>query len=125
IPAAAGLISSITLLMLYLYESQRALEAGYGKYVLAALMLFLSFMMFSKFKYPSFKTVNWRTEHSLPRFFVVAAVLGLTILYYQWMLAVLFVGYLLYGFLRPFISLAWRRELEEDDDDEAEQAVRN
>jgi CDP-diacylglycerol--serine O-phosphatidyltransferase len=32
--------------------------------------------------------------------------------------AVMFVSYLLYGFLRPFISRAWRREIEEEDDDE-------
>ena len=31
--------------------------------------------------------------------------------------AVMFVSYLLYGFLRPFLSRAWRRELEEDEDE--------
>jgi CDP-diacylglycerol--serine O-phosphatidyltransferase len=30
--------------------------------------------------------------------------------------AVMFVSYLLYGFLRPFISRAWRREIEDEDD---------
>ena len=30
----------------------------------------------------------------------------------------MFVSYLLYGFLRPFISRAWRREIEEDGEDE-------
>ncbi len=122
IPAAAGLICSITLLMLHLYENQRALEAGYGKYLLIGLMLFLSFMMFSRFKYPSFKGIDWRTQHSMGRFVVLVGLLALVLLYYQWMLAVLFVGYLLYGFLRPFLSLAWRRELEEDDEDESETA---
>ena len=32
----------------------------------------------------------------------------------------MFVSYLLYGFLRPFISRAWRREIEEDDDDSSQ-----
>ena len=30
----------------------------------------------------------------------------------------MFVSYLLYGFLRPFISRAWRREIEEDEEDD-------
>ena len=66
IPAAAGVIASITLFMLWLDEGQRTI--GHWKYVLPPLMLFLSFMMFSKFRYPSFKAVNWRTTRSIPRF---------------------------------------------------------
>jgi CDP-diacylglycerol---serine O-phosphatidyltransferase len=30
----------------------------------------------------------------------------------------MFVSYLLYGFLRPFLSRAWRREIEEEEEDE-------
>jgi CDP-diacylglycerol--serine O-phosphatidyltransferase len=33
---------------------------------------------------------------------------------YEWMPAVLFLAYLLYGFLRPWISHQWRREIEEE-----------
>ena len=75
-------------------------------------MVFLAFMMFSKFEYPSFKGFNWRTQFSLPKFVGMVVVLWLTIIYITWMPAVLFVTYLLYGFLRPFISRAWRREIE-------------
>ena len=32
----------------------------------------------------------------------------------------MFVSYLLYGFLRPFISRAWRREIEDEEDDTPE-----
>jgi CDP-diacylglycerol--serine O-phosphatidyltransferase len=39
------------------------------------------------------------------------------ILYY--VLPLFFTGYLLYGFVRPHISRAWRKEIEEDDDSEA------
>jgi CDP-diacylglycerol--serine O-phosphatidyltransferase len=118
IPAAAGLISSITLFLLSQYQRESDLAAGFGGIVLAVLMVFLSFMMFSKFEYPSFKGLNWRTQFSLPKFLGVVLLLGATIIYYQWMPAVIFVSYLLYGFLRPFISRAWRREIEEEDDDE-------
>ncbi|PAW77691.1 MAG: CDP-diacylglycerol--serine O-phosphatidyltransferase [Verrucomicrobia bacterium Tous-C9LFEB] len=118
IPAGAGLISSITLVILHFYDNIPALEAGYAKYALAGLMIFLSWMMFSKVKYPSFKSVNWRTQHSIPKFILVAALLFLVILYYKWMFAVIFISYLLYGFFRPFLSHAWRREIEEEDEAE-------
>jgi len=112
IPAAAGMIASLTLFMLWLDEGQRTI--GRWKYALPGLMLFLSFMMFSKFRYPSFKAVNWRTTQSIPRFFFVIALLALTVKFYHWMAAVLFLTYLLYGFLRPFLSPKRRRVIEEE-----------
>jgi len=118
IPAAAGLISSITLLIISNYSNEAELKAGYADVGLSALMVFLAFMMFSKFEYPSFKGFNWRTQFSLPKFLGAVVVLLFTIYYITLMPAVLFVSYLLYGFLRPFISRAWRREIEEDEDDE-------
>jgi CDP-diacylglycerol---serine O-phosphatidyltransferase len=120
IPAAAGLISSITLLIISNsnYQNEAQLSAGYGGIGLATLMVFLAFMMFSKFEYPSFKGFNWRTQFSLPKFLGAVALLWLNVIYYWWMPAVMFVSYLLYGFLRPFISRAWRREIEEEEDDE-------
>jgi CDP-diacylglycerol--serine O-phosphatidyltransferase len=120
IPAAAGLISSITLFILWHYRFEKQLALGEGKYLLVALMIFLSFMMFSKFEYPSFKGLNWRTQFSLPKFMGAVVLLGLNIIYYEWMPAIMFVGYLLYGFLRPFISRAWRKDIEDDDDEPAE-----
>ncbi len=124
IPAAAGLISSITLLVLSQYQHEQDLIFGYAKYALVVLMLFLSFMMFSKFEYPSFKGFNWRTQFSLPKFVGAVVLLGLNIIYFQWMPAVMFVSYLLYGFLRPFLSRAWRREIEEEEEDETSEASR-
>ena len=118
IPAAAGVISSITLLIISNYNTEEELRAGYADVGLAGLMVFLSFMMFSKFQYPSFKGFNLRTQFSLTKFIGLVFLLLLTIIYSTWMPAVLFVSYLLYGFLRPFISRAWRREIEEEDEDD-------
>jgi CDP-diacylglycerol--serine O-phosphatidyltransferase len=112
IPAAAGLIASITLFLLWLAEGEHHL--GKWKFVLPPLMLFLSFMMFSRFQYPSFKALNWKTKKSIPRFLVIIVILVFTWLYYEWMPAVLFLSYLLYGFLRPWLSREWRREFEEE-----------
>ncbi len=122
IPAAAGVIVSITLFMLWLDEGQRTI--GPWKYALPPLMLFLSFMMFSKFRYPSFKAVNWRTTQSVPRFLFLIALLAVTVKFYQWMAAILFLTYLLYGFLRPWLSPKRRREIEEEiGEEQAEETV--
>ncbi len=118
IPAAAGLIASLTLFMLW-WLGERDHEIGRWKWVLPPLMLFLSFMMFSRFSYPSFKGLNWRTTRSLPRFLIIAMVSIFTFLNYEWMPAILFLAYLLYGFLRPWLSMAWRREIEEEIGEEA------
>jgi len=112
IPAAAGLIASITLFLLWLAEGEHHL--GNWRFVLPPLLLFLSFMMFSRFQYPSFKAVNWKTKKSIPRFLAIILVLIFTVLNYEWMPAVLFLSYLLYGVLRPWISREWRREIEEE-----------
>ena len=93
---------------------ERDHEIGEFKWVLPPLMLFLSVMMFSRLRYPSFKAVTWRTTRSLSRFLVIAVVLLFTVLNYEWMPAVLFLVYLLYGLVRPWVSKAWQREIEEE-----------
>src|SRR5881394_1156087 len=113
IPAAAGLIASITLFMLWWF-GEKEHEIGRWKWVLPPLLLFLSVMMFTRLSYPSFKAITWRTTRSLPRFLIISLVLLFTVLNYEWMPAVLFLAYLLYGFLRPWVSRDWRREIEEE-----------
>jgi CDP-diacylglycerol--serine O-phosphatidyltransferase len=119
IPAAAGLIASLTLFMLWLDEKNR--EIGNGKWVLPPLIVFLAWMMFSGFRYPSFKSLNWRTTRSLPRFMLIIGVLVFTAMNYEWMPFVIFTSYLLYGFLRPFLSRKMKHEIEEEDEDEDEE----
>ena len=113
IPAAAGAIASLTLFLLWLDEGSRTI--GNWKYALPALMLFLSFLMFSRVRYPSFKGVNWRTQRSIPRFLLIIVLLVFCVLQYQWMPAVVFFLYLTYGFVRPFLSLRLRSEIEDED----------
>lgn len=119
IPAAAGLIASITLFMLWWF-GEREHEIGRWKWVLPPLMLFLSVMMFSRLSYPSFKAITWRTTRSLGRFVIIALILIFTAWNYEWMPAVLFLAYLLYGFFRPWVSKSWRREIEEEIGEEGE-----
>lgn len=121
IPAAAGLIASITLLLLHAYE--KVDQIGNWKYLLAALMLFLSFMMFSKVSYPSFKALDWRTRRPLRQVVLIIVILGVAMLNYTVSLALAFTGYLLYGFLRPYLSRQWRPgpDIEEDGEESAEE----
>lgn len=113
IPAAAGMIASLTLAMLFLDERQHSL--GPSKWVLPPLMLFLSWMMFSKFKYPSFKGLSWRSTRSLPKFLLILIVAVITAMNFEWMPFVLFLTYLLYGFCRPFLSREMKRDIEDED----------
>jgi CDP-diacylglycerol---serine O-phosphatidyltransferase len=120
IPSAAGLVSSLTLLILRLHEREK--NIGNWKWLLVAVLLFLSAMMVSKVKYPSFKSLGLRSTSTLPKALIAALFLGLIlvlrerILYY--VLPAFFTLYLLYGFIRPRMSLRVRREIEEEDEDE-------
>ena len=120
IPSAAGLVSSLTLLIIRLNEKERNL--GNWKYLLVIVLIFLSLMMVSKVRYPSFKSLGLRSTSTFTKAIVAALFLGLIlvlrerILYY--VLPAFFTLYLLYGFVRPRISRRVRREIEEEEDDE-------
>ncbi len=111
IPMAAGFIASLTFLIIDLYKNDH--EVGPWKYVLAAAMLFLSWLMISDVRYPSFKTVGWRTRGSLATIVLALIIIFITIRFRYIMPVVLFSSYLLYGFIRPWISQRWRKEIEE------------
>jgi len=120
IPSAAGLVVSLTLLIIHAYENERSL--GKWNYVIAIVLLFLSAMMVSTVKYPSFKSLGLRSSSTFIKAIVAAMVVGLLlvlrerILYF--VLPLFFTLYLIYGFIRPRISRKVRHEIEEEDDDE-------
>jgi CDP-diacylglycerol--serine O-phosphatidyltransferase len=76
--------------------------------------------MFSKVSYPSFKALDWRTRRPLRQVVLLIILLGVALLNYTYSLALLFTGYLLYGFLRPYLSRQWRPgpDIEEETEDE-------
>lgn len=121
IPAAAGLISSLTYFMLWL--SSKPDIAGkpdlpeWTRWLLAVLLIFLSWLMFSSVRYPSFKGINWRTKRSVPRFLAIVIAGAIIVMNYEWMPFFVFLAYLLYGFLRPFIPRKMQAEIEDEDDD--------
>ena len=119
IPAAAGVIASITVFLLWLNEGDK--ELGNWKYALLILMWLLSALMMSELSYPSFKHINWKTRRSLLWVFLAVMAVVISVLAWQVVPAVLFTLYLIYGLIRPWLSMRWRREIEEpepgDDED--------
>ena len=119
IPSAAGLVASLTLLIIQLYEKERSL--GNWKYMLAVVMVFLSAMMVSTVKYPSFKSLGLRSTSTFAKAIIAALVVGLIMIYREllfYLLPLFFTMYLVYGFIRPRISRKMRHEIEEEDDEE-------
>jgi CDP-diacylglycerol--serine O-phosphatidyltransferase len=119
IPSAAGLVASLTLLMMWWDEKNFA--TGYWKYILPALMLFLSWMMVGNVKYPSFKTLDLRATRTFTKTLVAILFLGSILIFREkilvFVLPVVFTTYLVYGFIRPRISRRMRHEIEEEEEE--------
>src|SRR5277367_3709355 len=60
IPSAAGLVASLTLLIIHFNEKEK--DLGAWNYLIAAVLIFLSAMMVSTVKYPSFKSLGLRSK---------------------------------------------------------------
>jgi CDP-diacylglycerol--serine O-phosphatidyltransferase len=120
IPSAAGLVASMTLLIIHFNENEKSL--GAWNYFIAGVLVFLSAMMVSTVRYPSFKSLGLRSTSTFAKAIGAAIFIGAVvilrekILYY--ILPAFFTLYLIYGFVRPSLSRAWRREIEEDDEDD-------
>jgi CDP-diacylglycerol--serine O-phosphatidyltransferase len=121
IPAAAGLVASLTLFLMWDQE-HADLSVGKWRYLLPGLLLFLSVMMVSEVKYPSFKTLDLRARRTFARTAVViifiAALVILREIILPVVLPLIFTIYLLYGFIRPRISRKVRQEIEEEEEDD-------
>lgn len=122
IPAAAGLVSSLTLFLLWLKEKEFSAEI-WG-YVLPPIMVFLSLMMVSEVRYPTFKSLDFRARRPFTKLVVIVLLVAcLAILWERIVpiaLPVLFTVYLVYGFIRPRISRKVRDEIEEEEEHEDE-----
>ena len=120
IPAAAGLVASLTMLMVHLDE--RDLAPSKWKYALPVLLIFLSAMMVSTVKYPTFKKLDLRATSTFWKTMIAALLVGSVVVLRDKILyivmPILFTAFLLYGFVRPYISRKMQREIEDDEDDE-------
>jgi CDP-diacylglycerol---serine O-phosphatidyltransferase len=119
IPAAAGLVASLTLFLLWIEE--KGFSQSKLRFALPVLLLFLSAMMVSEVKYPSFKSLDFRAKRSFAKMLIIVLCVGFFLILWENVLPVLapliFTAYLLYGFVRPYLSRAWRRGIEDEDDE--------
>jgi CDP-diacylglycerol--serine O-phosphatidyltransferase len=120
IPAAAAVVASLTLFILWLEEKDFA--QGWWRYLLPVILVFLSFMMVSRVRYPAFKNINWRTNTPFIKAILIIGLVGVFLILWKRVLPVVlplfFTAYLLYGFIRPHISRRMRKGLEYEDEDE-------
>jgi len=124
IPAAAGLVASVTLFMIW-FDEKGFIKSGW-RYLLPGLMLFLSIMMISEVKNPTLKSLDLRARRTFTKLVVFILFLGSIVILRQkilyFVLPVFFTAYLLYGFIRPRISRKMREEIEEEEDDNSSAA---
>jgi CDP-diacylglycerol--serine O-phosphatidyltransferase len=113
---------SLTLFILWLNEHER--ELGRWKWAILIVMVLLSFMMITHLRYPSFKNLSWtfaKPWRTVVLAVVVVALLIVTLKrYYPILLAVLFVSYLLYGLIRPWVRRNIRKEIEFDEEEDTD-----
>ncbi|MGB0326090.1 MAG: CDP-diacylglycerol--serine O-phosphatidyltransferase [Akkermansiaceae bacterium] len=93
IPMAAGFVASLTFIMISVADDSGTL--GWWSYVLAAMIIGISFLMVSNVRYPSFKKIDLRTKANVWTFLGLAVVLGLIVKLTVYAPAVIFVVYLL------------------------------
>jgi CDP-diacylglycerol--serine O-phosphatidyltransferase len=120
IPAAAGLVASLTFFIMWWDE--RELRFGIWRYSLPIIMLFLSVMMISEVKYPSFKSLNLRASSPFAKLAGALVFVGLLLVLRNkilpWVLPAIFTAYLVYGFVRPRLSRQMREGIEAEEDEE-------
>ena len=113
IPAAAGLVASLTLLLLWVEE--KGFTVSKWRFLLPVILLFLSAMMVSEVKYPSFKSLDFRAKRSFLKMLIMVLCVGFFLILWEHVLPILapaiFTIYLLYGFVRPYIPRATQREI--------------
>jgi CDP-diacylglycerol--serine O-phosphatidyltransferase len=123
IPSAAGLVASLTLFMIWWDEKEFA--TGKWRFFIPGLLVFLSWMMVSNVRYPSFKTLDLRATRTFTKTLVAILFLGSIVIFREkilvFVLPVFFTAYLVYGFIRPRISRQMRHEIEEEEEEEEEE----
>ncbi len=120
IPSAAALVASLTLFLMWWDE--RDFVVGRWRYLLPVLLLFLSWMMVSEVRYPSFKSLDLKATSTFAKMLVAVLFIGSLLVFREkilvFVLPLIFTAYLVYGFIRPHISRRIREEIEEEDGEE-------
>jgi CDP-diacylglycerol--serine O-phosphatidyltransferase len=95
IPAAAGTVASLVLLLLNMAANARELRQL--TLTLPLILILVAFLMVSTIRYPSFKQVNWETRTRVRTLIIVFIGLILVVRLQEVALCFLFLGYIAYG----------------------------
>jgi CDP-diacylglycerol--serine O-phosphatidyltransferase len=94
---------------------------SYVRYLLPVALVFLSMMMVSQVKYPTFKKLDFRATRTFPKMVAIVLVIGFFVILWDkvlhFVLPAAFAAYLIYGFVRPFISRQMRHDIEDEDEE--------
>jgi len=102
-PAAAGMISSLVLMM-------NKFEVRGLAIFLPALMILIAFLMVSSIRYPSFKHIDWTTRLKFTSFILVITVASIIVMVREVGIALIFLGYIFYGLFLHFKTRAKERK---------------
>jgi len=80
--------------------------------------------MVSTVKYPSFKSLDFRARRSFFKMLVIILIIGFLVILRDKVLPIiaplLFITYLVYGFVRPYIPRKTIHEIEDEDEEFSE-----
>ncbi|MEN8693673.1 MAG: CDP-diacylglycerol--serine O-phosphatidyltransferase [Akkermansiaceae bacterium] len=100
IPMAAGFVASLTYLIISSHRQQEGLSLGAWSYVLAVMILGVSFLMVSNISYPSFKKIDLKTRANIWTLLLAAILLFALVRFRLYAPPLLFVGYLMIPLFR-------------------------
>jgi CDP-diacylglycerol--serine O-phosphatidyltransferase len=103
VPAAAGIIASLVLLL-----TKQDLQ--HWAILLPILMLLVAYLMVSPVRYPSFKEIDWHTKARFRTFILLLVAVALIFLFRQYALVLIFLAYLFFGLTRHFILHRRKKE---------------
>jgi CDP-diacylglycerol--serine O-phosphatidyltransferase len=103
VPAAAGTVASLVLLLLHLAENERSLQRL--TLTLPLLLILISILMISTIRYPSFKHIDWQTKTRIRTFVIVLISVALIWRLHEIAFFFLFLGYITYG-----LFTHWQRQ---------------
>lgn len=103
VPAAAGMIASLVLVL-------NSLELRALAILLPPFMLAIAFLMISNIPYPSFKDIGWQTSTRFRTFIGLILVLGVVFIMKELAFALVFMGYISYGPVRYFFRVCRARK---------------
>ena len=102
VPAAAGMIASLVLVILSLeiptFDS-RSLAL-----LVPPFMLAIAYLMVSNIQYPSFKDFGWQTQTKVRTFIGLILGLGTAFFFKEFFFALLFFSYIAFGPIRHFVK---------------------